>query len=168
MKNILLCMLVSASLTACTTQETKTETNAELKPHGYEYDSTANINTIKASFEDMAIHDTASYKSKYADTAVFLDNGKKMSLAENINMLSTFQSNGIKVKVSNISAIWESRFTKKDNTQGTSVVTYLTVTFTKGDKSIDVAMNQYDAFVDGKIVKEMLYYDPTSIMALMR
>ena len=168
MKNILLCMLLSASLTACTTQETKTETNAELKPHGYEYDSTANINTIKASFEDMAIHDTASYKSKYADTAVFLDNGKKMSLSENVNMLNRFQSNGIKVKVSNISAIWESRFTKKDNTQGTSVVTYLTVTFTKGDKSIDVAMNQYDAFVDGKIVKEMLYYDPTSIMALMR
>ena len=168
MKNILLCMLLSASLTACTTQETKTETNAELKPHGYEYDSTANINTIKASFEDMAIHDTASYKSKYADTAVFLDNGKKMSLAENINMLNRFQSHGIKVKVSSIAAIWESRFTKKDNTQGTSVVTYLTLTLMKGDKSIDIAMNQYDAFVDGKIVKEMLYYDPTNIIALMK
>jgi len=161
-------MLVSASLIACTTQETKTETNAELKPHGYEYDSTANINTIKASFEDMAIHDTASYKSKYADTAVFLDNGKKMSLAENINILNTWQLAGIKVKVSNIAAIWESRFTKKDNTQGTSVVTYLTLTLTKGDQSIDVPINQYDAFVDGKIVKEMLYYDPTNIKALMK
>jgi hypothetical protein len=161
-------MLLSASLTACTTQETKTETNAELKPHGYEYDSTANINTIKASFEDMAIHDTASYKSKYADTAVFLDNGKKMSLAENINILNTWQLAGIKVKVSNIAAIWESRFTKKDNTQGTSVVTYLTLTLTKGDQSIDVPINQYDAFVDGKIVKEMLYYDPTRINALMK
>jgi len=161
-------MLVSASLIACTTQETKIETNAELKPHGYEYDSTANINTIKASFEDMAIHDTANYKNKYADTAVFYDNGKKMSLAENVNMLNRFQSNGIKVKVSSIAAIWESRFTKKDNTQGTSVVTYLTLTFTKDDKSIEVAMNQYDSFVDGKIVKEMLFYDPTSIMALMK
>jgi len=168
MKKLLLCMLVSASLIACTTQETKIETNAELKPHGYEYDSTANINTIKASFEDMAIHDTANYKNKYADTAVFYDNGKKMSLAENVNMLNRFQSNGIKVKVSSIAAIWESRFTKKDNTQGTSVVTYLTLTFTKDDKSIEVAMNQYDSFVDGKIVKEMLFYDPTSIMALMK
>ena len=168
MKNILLCILVSASLIACSTQETKTENNKEPKPHGYEYDSTANINAIKASFEDMAIHDTASYKSKYADTAVFLDNGKKMSLAENINILNRFQSHGIKVKVSSIAAIWESRFTKKDNTQGTSVVTYLTLTLIKGDKSIDIAINQYDAFVDGKIVKEMLYYDPTNIIALMK
>ncbi|MCX6210945.1 MAG: hypothetical protein NT104_00040 [Bacteroidetes bacterium] len=168
MKKLILSAILSASLIACTTQETKTETNAELKPHGYEYDSTANINTIKASFEDMAIHDTASYKSKYADTAVFLDNGRKMSLAENINILNTWQLAGIKVKVSNIAAIWESRFTKKDNTQGTSVVTYLTLTLTKGDQSIDVPINQYDAFVDGKIVKEMLYYDPTRINALMK
>ena len=168
MKKLILSAILSASLIACTTQETKTETNAELKPHGYEYDSTANINTIKASFEDMAIHDTASYKSKYADTAVFLDNGRKMSLAENINILNTWQLAGIKVEVSNIAAIWESRFTKKDNTQGTSVVTYLTLTLTKGDQSIDVPINQYDAFVDGKIVKEMLYYDPTRINALMK
>jgi hypothetical protein len=116
----------------------------------------------------MANNDTTSYKSKYADSAVFLDNGVKMSLAENIKILNTWQLAGIKVKVSNIAAIWESRFTKKDNTQGISVVTYLTLTLKKGDQSIDVPINQYDAFVDGKIVKEMLYYDPTSIMALMK
>jgi hypothetical protein len=168
MKNRFLSFLLVASMIACTSQETKTENNGNPKPHGYEYDSTANINTVKASFEDMANNDTTSYKSKYADSAVFLDNGVKMSLAENIKILNTWQLAGIKVKVSNIAAIWESRFTKKDNTQGISVVTYLTLTLKKGDQSIDVPINQYDAFVDGKIVKEMLYYDPTSIMALMK
>lgn len=168
MKNRFLSFLLVASMIACTSQETKTENNGNPKPHGYEYDSTTNINTVKASFEDMANNDTASYKSKYADSAVFLDNGVKMSLAENIKILNTWQLAGIKVKVSNIAAIWESRFTKKDNTQGISVVTYLTLTLKKGDQSIDVPINQYDAFVDGKIVKEMLFYDPTSIMALMK
>ncbi len=168
MKKRFLSLLLVTSMIACTSQETKIESNGNPKPHGYEYDSTANINAIKASFEDMATHDTASYKSKYADTAVFLDNGVKMSLAENINILTRWQLAGIKVKVYNIAAIWESRFTKKDNTQGISVVTYLTLTLKKGDQSIDVPINQYDAFVDGKIVKEMLYYDPTRINALMK
>ena len=168
MKKRFLSFLLVASMIACTSQETKTESNGNPKPHGYEYDSTANINAVKASFEDMANNDTASYKSKYTDTAVFLDNGVKMSLAENINILTRWQLAGINVKVSNIAAIWESRFTKKDNTQGISVVTYLTLTLKKGDQSIDVPINQYDAFVDSKIVKEMLYYDPTRINALMK
>ena len=45
---------------------------------------------------------------------------------------------------------------------------YLTTTFTKGEKSVDVVMFQADLFnKDGKIVEEWLVYDQTAIGALM-
>ena len=169
MKKLLLCILVSASLIACKNEVTNTESaNKEPKPVGFEYDSTANIDNIKASFEDMATYDTTSYKAKYADTASFYDNGKKMTLAENVNLIKTWESLGIKVKISKIWSIWESRYTKDDKTEGITVLSYITVTLTKGDKSVDVIMNQNDDFVNGKIVRELLFYDPTNINNLMK
>jgi len=169
MKKILIYLLVATSFVACKNEVTNTESaNKEPKPVGFEYDSTANIDNIKASFEDMANYDTTSYKSKYADTASFYDNGKKMTLAENVNLIKTWESLGIKVKISKIWSIWESRYTKDDKTEGITVLSYLTVTLTKGDKSVDVIMNQNDDFVNGKIVRELLFYDPTNINNLMK
>jgi hypothetical protein len=168
MKKLLLCFIVSASLFACTNPK-ETSTAAPVpKGDGYILDSSANVDLIKKSNTAGSSGDVAGYKATYSDSAVFHDNLKKTTLSENLEMLASFKKAGLSFTV-DYGAIWES-INNKPSDKGVSnyVLSYLTTTFKKGDKSVKVAQFQVDAVKDGKIVEEWIVYDPTDIISLMK
>ena len=168
MKKLLFSAII-VSLFACT-QKSET-TGASVNPHqfGENYDSTAQMDVIKATFKDLETYDTVTYRTRYADTAKFHDNGTITNLAANVDVQKQFIAAGVKVKVKDDYAMWSSHFNFKDGNQGDFVYTYLTGTFTKGDKSTDVVMFQADAFnKDGKIVEEWIVYDQSKLLSVLK
>ena len=169
MKKILYLAIIAASVISCTQKSENAATASDPHQFGSNYDSTANIDAVKATFASIENYDTVGYASKYADTAKFHDNDKMTSLAENVNIQKQFIASGLKVKVKEGYPIWNSLFNFKDGTTGDYVYTYITVTFTKGDKSADVVMFQADRFnKDGKISEEWLVYDPANLNNLLK
>jgi hypothetical protein len=71
MKKLLLCILVSASLIACTNQETKTEAKIEVTPEttGTVTTTGPDVDLMKNSFTYFANGDWAKLASCYADSA---------------------------------------------------------------------------------------------------
>ena len=167
MKKLLFLVIIAVSVVACT-QKSENTTTADPHLFGFNYDSTAHMDAIKATFTDIENYDTVSYVTKYADSAKFHDNGRLTNLAENVGLQKGFIAAGIKVKVKPDYAMWSSHFNFKDGNQGDYVYTYLTATFTKGEKSVDVVMFQANLFnKEGKIVEEWLVYDPTNMASLL-
>ena len=168
MKNLVLMAIVAISVVSCGPKSEKA-TAVDSHQFGISYDSTAQMDAIKATFKDIEAYDTASYVTKYADTAVFHDNGKKTNLSENVSLQKQFIALGIKVKVKDDYAMWSNHFSFKDGTEGDFVYAYLTVTFTKGDKSVDVVMFQADEFnKEGKIIEEWMVYDQSEVAQLLK
>ena len=170
MKKLSLITVLSIAFFSCSTKSENNTTVNDVHQFGVNYDSSANKDAVIASFNDIETSDTVSYKSRYADSAIFHDNLKTTTLAENVAMQKQFIAAGFKVKVNPENRyIWGSRFNFKDGTIGDYVYSYITVKFTKGDKSIDVVNFQADKFnKDGKIIEEYLVYDQTGIMELMK
>jgi hypothetical protein len=169
MKKIVFLAMIAISVVACTQKGENSTTTADPHQFGFNYDSTAHMDQIKATFKDLENYDTASYVTKYADSAKFHDNGKLTNLTENVALQQGFIAAGIKAKVKDDYAMWSSHFNFKDGNQGDYVYTYLTATFTKGEKSVDVVMFQANLFnKDGKIVEEWLVYDPTNMASLLQ
>ena len=168
MKKIFYLAIIAISVFACTQKTVNTTTTTDSHLIGYNYDSTANTEAVKATFASIENYDTVSYASKYADSAKFHDNDKITTLTENVNMQKQFIASGLKVKVKEGYPIWSSHFNFKDGTTGDYVYTYITVTFTKDDKSADVVMFQADRFnKDGKIIEEWLVYDPSNLNSIL-
>lgn len=169
MKKLLFLAIIAVSVVACTQKSESTTTTTDPHQFGVNYDSTAHMDAIKATFTYMETYDTTSYVTKYADSAKFHDNGRLTNLAENVGLQKSFIAAGVKVKVKPDYAMWSSHFNFKDGMQGDFVYTYVTVTFTKGDKSVDVVTFQADAFnKDGKITEEWLVYDQSNLASLMK
>jgi hypothetical protein len=169
MKKLLLGLIVTASLFACTNpKETSTATAALPNTTGYTVDSSANIDLIKKSNTAGSTGDLETYKSTYSDSAVFHDNLKKITLSDNLEMVAQFKKSGLTFSIE-YGALWETINNKADE-KGVShyVLGYLTVNFKKGDKSVKVGQFQIDAVKDGKIVEEWIVYDPTELMSLMK
>lgn len=168
MKRIILLAVIAISVVSCSQKGENASVSADPHQFGFNYDSTAHMDLIKSSFKDIETYDTISYASKYADSAKFHDNNKVTNLEENVSLQKQFIAAGIKVKVNPDYAMWSSHFNFKDGNQGDYVYTYVTVTFTKGDKSVDVVTFQADLFnKDGKIVEEWLVYDQSALGTLM-
>lgn len=168
MKRIILLAIIAISVVSCTQKVEKSTVSNDPHQFGFNYDSTAHMDVIKSSFKDIETYDTISYASKYADSAKFHDNNKVTNLEENVSLQKQFIAAGIKVKVKPDYAMWSSHFNFKDGNQGDYVYTYVTVTFTKGEKSVDVVTFQADLFnKDGKIVEEWLVYDQSALGTLM-
>lgn len=167
MKKIALLAII-ISVVACT--QNGVNTTAAVNPHqfGEVYDSTAYMDVIKGTFKDLETYDTVTYITRYADTVKFHDNDKLTNLAENVALQKQFIAAGLKAKVKEGYAMWSTHFNFKNGKQGDYVYTYLTVTFTKGDKALDVVMFQADLFnKDGKIVEEWLVYDQSKMGSIM-
>ncbi len=168
MKRIILLAVIAISVVSCSQKGENASVSADPHQFGFNYDSTAHMDLIKSSFKDIETYDTLSYASKYADSAKFHDNNKVTNLEENVSLQKQFIAAGIKVKVKPDYAMWSSHFNFKDGNQGDYVYTYVTVTFMKGDKSVDVVTFQADLFnKDGKIVEEWLVYDQSALGTLM-
>ena len=170
MKNIILSIFLVTLMASCSnSSESKVAPEKTTENQvGFNYDSSANVDAIKATNKDMENLDSNSYKTKYADSVVFYDNGNPMGLKENIGFFKTWISNNIQVKITNVDAIWGSKFNFKDGTSGDYVYQYIEVDFTKGTKKVHTHFFQADKFKDGKIIKEWNFYDPTNLNALMK
>lgn len=169
MKKLAIFALVAFTAYSCTSKNATTATNNDSHQFGVNFDSTANMDVIKSTFADMEAYDTLSYVKKYADTAVFIENGKKTNLAENVAIQRNLIAAGIKATINKDYAMWSSQFNFKDGTQSDFVYAYITVTFSKGDKKVDVVIFQADKFnKDGKIDKEYLVYDQSGLASLMK
>ena len=169
MKNVFLIAVLAITVYSCTSGNQNTAATADPHQFGVNYDSSANVDAIKATFTDLETFDTLSYVKKYADTAVFYDNLRKTNLTENVAMLRQFMAAGLKLKVNPKRYVWGSHFNFKDGTEGDYVYSYIVVTFTKGDKSVEVVNFQGDKFnKDGKVIEEFIVYDQTPIMGLMK
>ena len=166
MKKLLFSAIIALAVVACTQNGQNTAAN----PHqfGENYDSTAYMDVIKASFKDIETYDSVVYRARYADTAKFHDNDKLITLNENVALQGQFAAAGIKAKVKDDYVMWGSHFNFKDGSQGDYVYSYLTVTFTKGDQAVDIVVFQANRFnKDGKITEEWLVYDASKMATLM-
>ncbi len=169
MKKLLFLAIIALAVVSCSQNDQNKAATIDPHQFGENYDSTANMDVIKASFKDIENYDSVTYRARYADTAKFHDNDKLITLNENVALQSQFVAAGIKAKVKDGYAMWSSHFNFKDGNQGDYVYTYLTVTFTKGDKSVDVVVFQANRFnKDGKIVEEWLVYDTSKMAELMK
>ena len=168
MKKLVSLVIIAISVVACTPKSENTATVAKPHQFGENYDSTAYMDVIKATFKDIESYDSVAYRARYADTAKFHDNDKLVTLNENVGLQGQFIAAGIKAKVKDDYAMWSSHFNFKDGSQGDYVYTYLTVTFTKGDKSVDVVVFQANRFnKDGKITEEWMVYDTSKLAGLL-
>jgi hypothetical protein len=171
MKKTILGAIIATTLFACSAPaEKKADATLSADPHqiGLNYDSSANINAILATNKDMENLDSTSYKTKYADTAVFFDNGRKTNLKENLTFFSAYAKNNVKLKVTKLNGIFEGKFNFKDNGTGDYVYQYIEVNFTQGTKSVDVHFFQVDEFKEGKIIREWNFYDPTNLAPFLK
>ena len=168
MKKIAFFAFIAISVVACAPKGESTNATADTHYFGEMYDSTANMDVVKGTIKDIENYDSATYRTRYADTAKFHDNDKLTNLNDNVALQGQFMASGVKVKVKEGYAMWSSHFNFKDGTHGDYVYTYLTATFTKGDKSLDVVMFQADLFnKDGKIVEEWMVYDQSKMATLL-
>ena len=169
MKKLLFLAFIAIAVVSCT--QKGQNSSAAVDPHqfGENYDSTAYMDVIKATFKDIETYDSVAYRARYADTAKFHDNDKLITLDENVALQGQFVAAGIKAKVKDDYVMWGSHFNFKDGTQGDYVYTYLTVTFTKGEKSVDIVIFQANRFnEDGKITEEWLVYDTSKMADLLQ
>jgi hypothetical protein len=87
MKNVILIAVLAITVYSCTSGNQNNAVTADPHQFGVNYDSSANIDAIKATFTDIETFDTLSYVKKYADTAVFHDNGKIVKLIVSLSRI---------------------------------------------------------------------------------
>ena len=163
--------MVATTLFACGNKtETKTDANTAnasfpSNASGYTLDSSANTATLQKINELGWAGNEKQARTFYTDSAVVYDNGKKLTIDENMKMIPLFKSKGVTVKTEKYDAIWES-VNNKESEDGIRnyVFAYEEVSFTKGDKKVNVVVFQADGFnKEGKIVKEWNVYDASAL-----
>ena len=170
MKNFLFTCLVVTAIFGCTGNSNKsTTTDYPANAVGYNLDSSANIDIVKNMVHSFEVMDSVNYRSSYSDNAKFHDNGRDLSLEENLGNFAFFKSKGISLKVEKVDPIWEV-VNKEAAPDGVTnyVISFQHMTFTKGDKQVKVIMNVVNAMKDGKIVEEWGLYDSKPLMDFMQ
>ncbi len=169
MKKILFTCFVVSTIMACSPNADKTASvDYPADATGYNLDSSANIEIVKkmaTAFESM---DSATYRAFYAETAKFHDNGKDMTLDQNLGSFSFFKENGVTIKFEKIDPIWEA-VNKEASSDGVTnyVISFQHLIMKKGGKEVKVIMNVVNGMKDGKIVEEWGLYDSKPMYDLM-
>jgi hypothetical protein len=160
-KTIALIALTGLLLVSCKKEATPDVTTPEIPKtaDAYSLPSSENIDLQKKCNAAWVAGNIAEYKSYYAEDAVFHDNNKQTTLAENVAFNTEFLKSNIKPTIK-YDVIWE-EVNYKANDKGVKnyVLAYCTNTWTKGDKSVQIVTFQVDAIKDGKIVEEWNVYD---------
>jgi predicted SnoaL-like aldol condensation-catalyzing enzyme len=160
-KTIALIALTGLLLVSCKKETTTEVTTPEIPKtaDGYSLPTSENIDLQKKCNAAWVAGNIAEYKSYYADDAIFHDNNKQTTLAENVAFNTEFLKSDIKPTIK-YDVIWES-VNYKANEKGVKnyVFAYCTNTWTKGEKSVQIVTFQVDAIKDGKIVEEWNVYD---------
>ncbi|NBR36540.1 MAG: hypothetical protein EBT80_04045 [Chitinophagales bacterium] len=110
MKKIVFSAIIAISIVACTQKGVNSSTEVNSHQFGENYDSTAYMDVIKATFKDVESYDSVAYRTRYTDTAIFHDNDKILTLNENVALQGQFIAAGIKAKVKDDYVMWGSHF----------------------------------------------------------
>lgn len=136
--------------------------------NSYNLDSSANIDLVKKMVVAFEAGDSVTYRSCYADSAKFHDNGKDTDLDQNVTLFNFFKSNGITVKVEKVDPILEI-VNKEASPNGVTnyVMSFQQTIYKKGDKEVKVIVSVVNGMKDGKIVEEWDIYDTKPMLDLM-
>ena len=169
MKKIILLFALAGSIFACSKKEDGAVASTGAKGQsGITFDSTANTELVKKSVMAIETGDTAVYRSTYNPDVVFHDNLDSMGLDANMAMFKAFADKGVKVKVE-FGPIWETQNNKADEKGITTyVISYQTITLSKGDKSMKTLIHSVDAIKDGKLAEEWLVYDRSAMIEMTK
>jgi hypothetical protein len=169
MKKFILSCFVASAIFACSpTTEKTSNPDYPADAVGYNIDSSANIDLVKKMITAFEAGDSVTYRSCYADSAKFHDNGTDMTLDQNVANFSFFKSNGLTFKVVQVDPIWEI-VNKEAAPNGVTnyVMSFQTMVFKKGDKEAKIIMSVVNGMKDGKIVEEWGLYDTKQLMDLI-
>ena len=169
-KTIALIALSSLLLVSCKKEATSAVAGPEIpkNANGYSLPESDNINMLKKCNASWEAGNVEEYKSYYAADAVFHDNNKPTTLAENVEFNSEFIKSGIKPTIK-YDVIWEEVNYKADE-KGVKnyVLAYCTNTWKKGDFTVEMVTFQVNAIKDAKIVKEWNVYDSAAFNAFKK
>ena len=169
MKKFILACLVVSTIIACSPKtETASTFAAPADLNSYNLDSTANTELVKKMVVAFETMDSVTYRTCYADSAKFHDNGKDMTLNQNLGYFNFFKSNNVTVKIISIEPIWEI-VNKVASPNGVTnyVMSFQNTIYKKGDKEVKVMVSMVDGIKDGKIVEEWAIYDSKPMLDLM-
>ena len=134
-------------------------------------DSSANINLAK-KVNDLAMKfDYEGLKSNFIPNAKLHDNSKDITIEDNIATLKTAQKEGIAINVNGEPIFHEVINDKPNPKTGISnyVICYYDVTFTKGDKKVNIKnYHMLFAIKDGKIHEVWDIYDASELTSLLQ
>lgn len=168
LSSVLFAATVALAILSCST---KNENAVNSDPHvmGYNIDSSANIDAIKASAVDMTNYDSVSYKAKYVENAKFNDNLEKMTIKENAALITKMKNLGVTVKMEKMDAIWEEITNKPYFNSQNFVHSFYTAKWTRNGKTVTTVVSQIDAFnKEGKIMEEWLVSDNSALKELFK
>jgi len=169
MKKFILACLVVSTIIACSPKtETASTFAAPADLNSYNLDSSANIDIVKKMVVAFEAMDSATYRSLYADSAIFHDNGTDMTLDQNVVLFNYFKSNGVSVKMEKVDPIWEI-VNKEASPNGVTnfVMSFQHTIYKKGDKEVKVIVSVVNGIKDGKIVEEWDLYNTKPMLDLM-
>jgi len=169
MKKLILSCFVVSTIIACSPKtETASTFAAPADLTSYNLDSSANIDLVKKMITAFEAGDSVTYRSCYADSAKFHDNGNDMTLDQNVGSFSMFKSSGVTFKVVKVDPIWEI-VNKEVAPNGVTnyVMSFQTMVFKKGEQEVTVIMSVVNGMKDGKIVEEWGVYDTKQLMDMM-
>jgi len=169
MKKFIFACLVVSTVIACSPKTETTSTFAVPKDlNSYNLDSTVNTELVKKMVVAFETMDSVTYRTCYADSAKFHDNGKDMTLDQNLGYFNFFKSNNVTVKIISIEPIWEI-VNKVASPNGVTnyVMSFQNTIYKKGDKEVKVMVSMVDGIKDGKIVDEWAIYDSKAMLELI-
>lgn len=163
--------IVIATIVFASCESKKEATTAPEAPKGtgYTLDSSANIDMVKKLNIAFPSGDSATAYACYNDTAKVHDNLQTMSVKDNFHEFQSLVQQGITFKLERVEEIFEV-VNYKPSPDGVSnyVTAWVTLSVSKGNKTVPVQMNQAFAIKDGKIVEEWDTYDTGGLMGLMK
>jgi hypothetical protein len=167
----LTCFIAVAAIifASCESKKDGTTTTETPKGSGYTLDSSANIDMVKKLNNAFPSGDSVTAYACYNDTAKVHDNLQTMSVKDNFHEFQSLVQQGITFKLERVEEIFEV-VNYKPSPDGVSnyVTAWVTLSVSKGNKTIPVQMNQAFAIKDGKIVEEWDTYDTGGLMGLMK
>lgn len=169
MKKFILACLVVSTIIACSPKtETASTFVVPADINSYNLDSSANIDLVKKMITAFEAGDSLTYRSCYADSAIFHDNGTDMTLDQNVVLFNYFKSNGVSVKMEKVDPIWEI-VNKEASPNGVTnyVMSFQHTVYKKGDKEVKVIVSVVNGIKDGKIVEEWDLYNAKPMFDLM-
>lgn len=170
-KQVIVFALSLATFVACkSNDDTKIEeTNSHQTAVGV--DSSANINLAK-KVNDLAMKfDYEGLKSNFIPKAKLHDNSKDITIDDNIATLKMAQKAGVKISVNGEPIFHEIIDSKPNPKTGISnyVICYYDVTFTKGDKKVNIKnYHMIFAIKDGKVHEVWDIYDASELSGLFQ